>query len=68
MVVDRCYCCNVRFKELLALAREEGLDARKACERLRCGGQCGLCVPYIREAFRTGKTDLPVDPRPPSPA
>lgn len=68
MGVDRCYCRNVRFAELLALARKERLDAAQVCERLHCGQQCGLCVPYIREVLRTGRTDLPVEQHPRAPA
>lgn len=63
MAVDRCYCRNIRFVELIELARLEKLDLEQLCARTSCGEQCRLCVPYIREALRTGKVD--VQPLPP---
>ncbi|MBM4108116.1 MAG: hypothetical protein FJ255_04800 [Phycisphaerae bacterium] len=60
MAVDRCNCRNVGFAELIELARRERLDLDELRDRTGCAQQCGLCVPYIREALRTGQPDQPL--------
>lgn len=60
MRVDRCICHGVTFAELLRLARDRGLGLEELSELTGCGTGCGMCVPYIRAALRTGRAELPV--------
>lgn len=60
--VDRCVCAGVTFAALLALSRTEGLDFDGLQRRTRCGAGCGLCIPYLREALRTGRARVPLRP------
>jgi bacterioferritin-associated ferredoxin len=58
--IDRCVCRNVRFAELIRRARESGMGLAQLQEATACGTICGLCIPYIRVALRTGRAQLPV--------
>jgi bacterioferritin-associated ferredoxin len=44
------------FADLLPLARAEGWDLETLTRETGCGGQCGLCRPYLRRMLRTGET------------
>ena len=54
--VDRCVCEGKPFRDLVEVARREGLDLRALAEREGCGTHCGWCVAYLRRALRTGET------------
>jgi bacterioferritin-associated ferredoxin len=54
--IDRCVCLNRRFAELLPLAREAGWDLAALTAATGCGGQCGLCRPYLRRMLANGET------------
>lgn len=57
MRIDRCICFAIPFEDLVTEARQQGVDDVPALQRIRPFGlRCGLCVPYVREALRTGET------------
>ena len=58
--VDRCVCHNVTFAELVRIHRETGADLAQLQRLTGCGTGCGMCVPYIRVALKTGRVRLPV--------
>lgn len=58
LTIDRCVCRNTTFAELLPRAREEGWDLPRLIEVTGCGGQCGLCRPYLRRMLATGETSF----------
>jgi bacterioferritin-associated ferredoxin len=58
--VFRCVCHDVRFAELVRLHRETGAGFGQLQEWTRCGTGCGLCIPYIKIALRTGESRLAV--------
>ncbi len=60
MPIDRCYCREILFKELLARAERDGLDADALVEATGAGTGCGLCRSYMRVVLATGRTSLPV--------
>ncbi len=60
MGVDRCVCREVTFARLIALARERGMGFDELPRMTGCGTGCGMCIPYIRVALATGRSDLPV--------
>jgi len=60
MPIDRCYCRETPFTELLALARRDGLDVQGLAEATGAGAGCGLCRRYLRVVLATGRTSLPV--------
>lgn len=58
--VESCICTGVSFEDIKQAAggSESGLlDAHKATG---CGGQCALCLPYIKLMLMTGETSLPI--------
>jgi bacterioferritin-associated ferredoxin len=44
------------FDRLLPLARAGAWDLADVMRETGCGGQCGLCLPYLRRMLRTGET------------
>jgi NAD(P)H-nitrite reductase large subunit len=62
MGVDRCVCRDVTFARLIGLSRERGAGLAELQRLTGCGLGCGMCIPYIRLALATGRTDLaPMD-------
>lgn len=60
MSVDRCICRNVTFKHLIELSKHLGCDVEKLQEATSAGYGCGMCVPYIHVAVKTGKARVPL--------
>ena len=58
VLISRCICRNVQFSELLPRAREHGWSLGDLVRETGCGGQCGLCRPYISRMLRTGETEF----------
>jgi bacterioferritin-associated ferredoxin len=58
VLVSRCICRNTAFSELLPRAREHGWTLTDVIRETGCGGQCGLCRPYISRMLRTGETEF----------
>ena len=56
LVIDRCICRGVPFAELLPRARAAGWTLDALIRETGCGGQCGLCRPYLRRMLATGET------------
>lgn len=54
--IDRCVCRDRLFAELLPLARHSRWDLAALTAATGCGGQCGLCRPYLRRMLDTGET------------
>ncbi len=56
MHIDRCYCFNVSFEALKAVAVETGSRSiAELQEHREFGHQCRLCHPYVRRMLRTGE-------------
>ena len=66
VLVSGCICRSVAFEELLPRARASGWNLADLIRETGCGGQCGLCRPYLRQMLLTGQTAfsqlLPPDP------
>jgi bacterioferritin-associated ferredoxin len=60
MGVDRCVCHRVTFRQLHELSRIVGQDFERLREATGCGSTCGMCVPYIKVAMKTGRVRVPV--------
>lgn len=56
VTVDRCICRGRSFDSLLAAARAGNWDLDTLVGATGCGGQCGLCRPYLRRMLATGET------------
>jgi bacterioferritin-associated ferredoxin len=56
VLVDRCICRQTPFERLLPLARASRWTLEDLIRETGCGGQCGLCRPYLRRMLRTGET------------
>ncbi|MCE7974528.1 MAG: hypothetical protein DYG92_09460 [Leptolyngbya sp. PLA1] len=57
MRVTRCVCRGLSFATLLADARAGGLSLDQLVESTGCGTGCGLCLPYLLKALRTGEAE-----------
>jgi bacterioferritin-associated ferredoxin len=57
------------FDRLLPLAEARGWDLEALVRETGCGGQCGMCRPYLAAMLRTGTTRFtaPVPDLPPRP-
>ena len=66
VLIDRCICRNRSFEELLTEARAHAWSLADLMRETGCGGQCGLCRPYLRAMLATGCTAfselLPMEP------
>jgi bacterioferritin-associated ferredoxin len=65
VLVSRCICRNVAFADLLPRARASNWTLGDLIRETGCGGQCGLCRPYLSRMLSTGETEfyelLPAD-------
>ena len=59
-MINRCICHNVSFAKMLQLMADKNLTIKEAMEKTGAGGNCGLCIPYIRLSVEIGKTSHPV--------
>lgn len=58
VLVSMCVCRRTPFTRLLPLARAAGWDLEDLIRETGCGGQCGLCRPYLRRMLATGETEF----------
>ncbi len=58
VVISRCICKATPFSELLPRARANGWSLDELVRETGCGGQCGLCRPYLSRMLRTGETEF----------
>ena len=56
VLIDRCICRNRRFEDLLPEARARAWSLNEMIRATGCGGQCGLCRPYLRRMLDAGET------------
>jgi bacterioferritin-associated ferredoxin len=65
VLVSRCICRDTSFADLLPQARLHSWTLADLISETGCGGQCGLCRPYLRRMLVTGETEfhqlLPAD-------
>ena len=58
-LITKCVCFDTTFQEMRSIMKKYGL---KNIDQLRLkkevGTNCKLCVPYIEEMIRTGKTEF----------
>lgn len=54
--INQCLCRHRTFAELLPEAQAAGWDLDSLVAATGCGGECGLCRPYLRRMLRTGET------------
>ena len=58
VLVSGFICKATAFAELLPRARAAGWDLSDLIRETGCGGQCGLCRPYLSRMLRTGETEF----------
>jgi len=58
VVISRCICKATPFAELLPQATAAGWNLSDLIRETGCGGQCGLCRPYLSRMLRTGETEF----------
>jgi bacterioferritin-associated ferredoxin len=58
MLIDRCLCRSITFRELHDQAVCKELRTVEALMgEVDFGSECGLCVPYVREMLRSGQIE-----------
>ena len=58
VLISHCICRNRSFADLLPLARRHSWTLTDLIRETGCGGQCGLCKPYLRRMLATGETEF----------
>jgi bacterioferritin-associated ferredoxin len=58
VLISRCICRNTSFADLLPQARRTSWTLDDLIRETGCGGQCGLCRPYLRVMLSTGQTEF----------
>ncbi len=58
VLVSRCICKATPFSDLLPRAVAGGWNLADLVRETGCGGQCGLCRPYLSRMLRTGETEF----------
>lgn len=58
VLVARCICRDRSFADLLPLALRHSWTLTELIRETGCGGQCGLCKPYLRRMLATGETEF----------
>jgi len=59
MAVTHCICSMVSFSELKGIADEHNIKAVEELQRVKAFGRsCKLCVPYVRQMLRDGRTSF----------
>jgi len=58
-MVDRCICLRKSFADIKKLADNKGYStiAELQMDGI-CSTECKLCIPYVAEMLRTGKTEF----------
>lgn len=56
ITISQCLCRGVAFADLLPRARQARWTLDALIAQTGCGGQCGLCRPYLRRMLETGET------------
>jgi bacterioferritin-associated ferredoxin len=54
--ITQCLCRRASFASLLPRARAGHWTLETLMAETGCGGQCGLCRPYLRRMLATGQT------------
>jgi NAD(P)H-nitrite reductase large subunit len=55
--IDRCVCHDVTFAEVVEWSRSSGCrTVEGAAREFKCTTSCGMCLPYVECALKTGQT------------
>ncbi len=58
-MVDKCVCCDRKFSDMKQIIDRENITTIEGLRRrIMFGISCGLCLPYIKMIFTTGKTEF----------
>lgn len=59
MPVTQCICSQVTFAALKKLASEKNAKSIEDLQKIRPFGlSCKLCIPYIRQMLKDGRTEF----------
>ena len=60
-IVTRCICHNRTFAEIKDLMKQHDVTTfEEVLAREWCGGNCGLCRPYVAQMIQSGDTSFPI--------
>lgn len=58
-VIDKCVCFDTTFKEMKTIMTDNDLKSIEELRKVKeVGTNCKLCVHYINEMIRSGKTEF----------
>jgi hypothetical protein len=55
ITINRCVCAGRPFAEVVDRARRDRLSLPQVMDATGAGRGCGMCVPYLCRAWRTGQ-------------
>lgn len=59
--IKKCICYDVTFFEMKKIMEEyEIYTLEELKEVIQVAGNCKMCIPYIKEMIRTGKTEFEI--------
>ena len=57
--IVKCVCFDTTFQEMKSIMKEKDLKTIDELRKVKeVGNNCRLCVPYIEEMIKTGKTEF----------
>ncbi len=60
-MVDRCVCFDKTFAEMKNIIDEKGIASIYELKKIiPFGNNCGICMPYVEQVIKTGKTSFNV--------
>ena len=60
-MIDRCICFDKTFAEMKKVIDRHGIKSiYELREHISFGGNCSLCMPYVEQVIKTGKTSFEI--------
>lgn len=60
-MVDRCICFDKTFADMKKIIDKHGIKSISELRKhIPFGENCGLCVPYVEQVIKIGKTEFEV--------
>lgn len=57
--VTKCVCFDITFEEMKSIMKKNNIKTLEELKEIKAlSGNCKLCLPYIIEMIKTGKTEF----------
>lgn len=59
--VTKCVCFDITFAEMKSVMKEKNISTIEELKEIKTFAEnCKLCIPYIDEMIKTGKTEFKI--------